>query len=142
MIQLNPYESPRPLNFQQPSTVLQGASRLARAAVLGAVGYCVYFASVFAFSRMDSSISWEAASWTAGGVAAFAFALSEIFCADLWALRTSLLRRLMLSITATIVSCLAADPIAALAGVELRHHRELLVLPWLAIALPVLPFSC
>jgi hypothetical protein len=43
----------------------------------------------------------------------------------------------MLSITATIVSCLAVDPIAALAGVELRHHRDLLLLPWLATALPV-----
>jgi hypothetical protein len=66
MTQLNPYESPRPLNFQPPSTLLQGAGRLTRSAVLGAVGYCVYFASVFVFSRMDSSITWEAGQLDSG----------------------------------------------------------------------------
>jgi hypothetical protein len=105
--------------------------------LLGAVGYCVYFGSVFVASSADTSISTSDASWAWGGIVAFALAASELFVVETWSLNNSLLRRLIVSGAITIFSLVIAGQICVLVGIELRRHRSALFLPRVGVGLAV-----
>lgn len=137
MNSINPYEAPKSVCRQQPAKSPHCVYRLARAALLGSVGYCVYFAGIYAATYVEPSVAMSEANWTWGGVVAFAFASSEIFYTEAWRLDASLIRRLIVSCAITIVSLVAADPLCTLAGLELRRDRSALVFPRVGIGLPV-----
>ena len=138
MSEINPYEAPRAVVRRRLSDTWGCLiRRVGRATLLGAVGYCVYFGSVFVASSADTSISTSDASWAWGGIVAFALAASELFVVETWSLNNSLLRRLIVSGAITIFSLVIAGQICVLVGIELRRHRSALFLPRVGVGLAV-----
>lgn len=133
---MNPHRLPNSVDRRLSADWLKSIVRLTRAALLGAVGYCVYFSAVYIAAQVEPSISTSEASWAWGGIVAFAFATSEIFYIDMWGLKASLIRRLTVSGAISIVSLILADPLCALAGIELRRDRAALILPRVTVGLP------
>jgi hypothetical protein len=111
--------------------------RVATATLLGAVGYGVYFGSVFVASFADSSITTSDASWAWGGIVAFAFAASECFVVEAWSLDNILLRRVIVSAAIAIASLVIAGQLCMLVGIEIRRYRSALFLPRVGVGLPV-----
>ena len=131
MNKLNPYEPASPLFRRLPCSNM--IRRAARAALLGAVGCGVYFASVNVASVADDE-NW---GWGAG-IIAFAFTTSEIFAVQEWSLKKFLLRRLIVSCLITIASVVIGGSLCTLAGIGmLRQRTPLMLLRWNGIVLLV-----
>lgn len=109
----------------------------ARAFVLGALGYCVYFGSILIASQAENSITIADGNWQWGALLAFALASSELLVLDAWLLRERLLRRLILSCGITIASLLAAGLVCTIAGIELHEQRVALFWPRIVVAAPL-----
>jgi hypothetical protein len=112
--------------------------RVFKAALLGVLGYVLYFGGTLLASFADSSISTSDSSWEVGSIAAFGLAASELFVLDSWALNKSLLRRLILSISIAIVSILIVGPMCMMIGI--RQGRGALIWPKISMALLVFAF--
>ena len=138
MSETDPYETPRSFVIPpSPYTRRNMFRRVAAATLLGAVGYCVYFGSVFVASFADAFVSTSDASWAWGGIVAFAFAASECFDVDTWSLNKKLLRRLIVSAAITIVSLVIAGQLCMFVGIEIRRWRSALFLPRIGVGLPI-----
>ncbi len=112
--------------------------RMARATALGLLGYAIYFGGVYAASIADASITFAEASWIWGGLVAFSLAASELFFfVNAWSLQRRLLRRIILSTGITIASLLIANPICAVADIELYFQRTPRFWPRIVIAAPL-----
>lgn len=138
MTDINPYETPR--SFAAPLPLNRRGNmyrRVTAAALLGIVGYGIYFGSVLAVSCMDSSVSPHDTSWTWGGIVAFACAASEWFAVEAWSLNKYLLRRLIVSTTITIASLLISDQLCVIGSIELGRDGNPLFLPRLGLGLPI-----
>lgn len=114
--------------------------QVARATMLSALGYVLYFGGVFLVSLMDSSVLMSETSWAWGSIVPFGLAASEFFALDSWLLNKNLLRRIILSVPVTIASLLIAEPMCGLFGIELREDRQPLFWPRVAMALPLFAF--
>lgn len=137
MSRINPYEPPNSFDHGKSPNPLQYGIGLARVIGLVAAGYIIYFTGVYIAAQIEPSVSLSESSWTWGSIVAFACASSELFYIRALGLRTSLTRRLIVSVALTVVSLVVAGPLCTLAGFELRRDRTAVIVPRLGIGIPI-----
>ena len=137
----NPYQAPKTLHADRGTFVLRLiARRLCGAAALALAGFCAYFAGVLFFSMLDPAIRLSDARWYWGLVLSLAFASSQCFRIPTYSLKTSPVRRLMVSSSVTLCSFLVTQAVAVKLGWEKSGYDDPVVLPRLIVGIPT--FLC
>ena len=135
---MNPYQPPNTLDREQPSLrERQIGLTVSRTLFLALGGYCIYVIAVMLFSILDPAIRLADGRWYWGLLVSLALASSEIFRLTSHSLKSSAMRRIMISSIITLGSVILTQLVAIICRWEISGYDEPKILPRLLVGVPI-----